>query len=81
MHMAYFFLTFSNIVVIEYGLRMLLSFNNVIIIIMNTYFPEPSSVLASMFFHFEPDNDFAIRCILGAMFIVELILKSTQPIK
>jgi hypothetical protein len=48
---------------------------------MNTYFPEPSSVLASMFFHFEPDNDFAIRCILGAMFIVELILKSTQPIK
>jgi hypothetical protein len=34
---------------------------NVIIIIMNTYFPEPSLVLASMFYHFEPDNDFAIR--------------------
>jgi hypothetical protein len=26
---------------------------------MNTYFPEP----ASMFFHFEPDNNFPIRCI------------------
>jgi hypothetical protein len=25
-------------------------------------FPEPSSVSASMFYHFEPDNDFAIRC-------------------
>jgi hypothetical protein len=31
---------------------------------MNTYFPEPSSVLASMFFYFEPDNDFAIIYIL-----------------
>jgi hypothetical protein len=65
MHMAYFFLTFSNIVVVEYGFGMLLSFNNVIIIIMNTYFPEPPSVLASVpvlsLFHFEPDNDFAIR--------------------
>jgi hypothetical protein len=30
---------------------------------MNTYFPEPSSVLSSMFYQFEPDNDFAIRCI------------------
>jgi hypothetical protein len=29
---------------------------------MNTYFPEPSSVLASMFFHFL-ENDFVIRCI------------------
>jgi hypothetical protein len=55
MHMAYFFLTFSNIEVVEYGYAMLLllSFNNVIIIlIMNTYFPEPSSVLAPMFFYF-----------------------------
>jgi hypothetical protein len=41
---------------------------------MNTYFPEPSSVSASMFYHFESNNDFAIRCIndgltisLGAM--------------
>jgi hypothetical protein len=25
---------------------------------MNTYFPEPPSVLASMFFNFEADNDF-----------------------
>jgi hypothetical protein len=24
---------------------------------MNTYSPEPFLVLASMFFHFEPDND------------------------
>jgi hypothetical protein len=24
--------------------------------------PESSSVLASMFYHFEPDNDFVIRC-------------------
>jgi hypothetical protein len=39
-----------------------LSFNNVIIIIMNTYFPETSLVLASMFFHFVPDNDFGFRC-------------------
>jgi hypothetical protein len=31
---------------------------------MSIYFPEPSSVLASMFFHVEPENDFAIRCIL-----------------
>jgi hypothetical protein len=38
--------------IVEYGFSMLLSFNNVIIIIMNTYFPEPSSVLVSMFFHF-----------------------------
>jgi hypothetical protein len=28
-----------------------------------TYFPEPSSVLASMVYHFETDNDFIIRCI------------------
>jgi hypothetical protein len=37
---------------------MLLSFKNVIILIMNAYFPEPSSVLA--FFHFEQD----IICII-----------------
>jgi hypothetical protein len=41
---------------------MLFSLNNVIIIIMNTYFPELSLVLTSMFFHFEPDNDFAVVC-------------------
>jgi hypothetical protein len=58
MLLAYLFLTFSNFVVVEYGFEML-SFNNVIIIIiMNIYFLEPSSVLASMFLHFEPDNDF-----------------------
>jgi hypothetical protein len=28
-----------------------------------TNFPEPLSVLAFMFYHFEPDNDYAIRCI------------------
>jgi hypothetical protein len=28
-----------------------------------TDFPEHPSVLASMFYHVEPDNDFAIRCI------------------
>jgi hypothetical protein len=55
-------LDLANIAVVEsveYGFVMSLSFNNVIIIIiMNTiYFPEPSSVLPSMFFHFEPDND------------------------
>jgi hypothetical protein len=31
-----------------------------IICVSLTHFPEPSSVLASMFYHFEPDNDFAI---------------------
>jgi hypothetical protein len=60
MHMAQFFLTFSNIVVVTSlntaSFVMLLS-------IMNTYFPEPSLVLASMFFHFEPDNDFTVTCI------------------
>jgi hypothetical protein len=30
---------------------------------MNTYFPEPPSVLTTMFYHFELDDDFAIRCI------------------
>jgi hypothetical protein len=43
--------------------RIDLKLQNSIKLIMNTYFPEPSSVLASMFFHFEPDNDYAIRCI------------------
>jgi hypothetical protein len=28
-----------------------------------TDFPEVALVLASMFYHFEPDIDFAIRCI------------------
>jgi hypothetical protein len=37
-----------------------------IICVTLTDFPEPSSVLlASMFFHFEPDNDFSIRCIIN----------------
>jgi hypothetical protein len=35
-----------------------------IICISLTDFPEPSSALASVLYHFEPDNDFAIRCIL-----------------
>jgi hypothetical protein len=56
MHMEYFFLTFSNIVVVESS-NTASTYN-----IMNTYLPKPSSVLASMFFHLEPDNDFAIRC-------------------
>jgi hypothetical protein len=64
MHIKYFFLTFLNIVIVEYGFGLLLSFNVVIIIIMNIYFPEPSLVLASMFFYFEPDNNFVIRYIL-----------------
>jgi hypothetical protein len=67
MHMVCFFLTFSNVSrsrrIVEYGFGMLLSFNNVIIIIMNTYFPEPSSVLASMFYHFEPNSVLSIRCL------------------
>jgi hypothetical protein len=50
--------------IVEYGFGMLLSFNNVIIIIMNTYFPEPPLVLASMIYHFEPDNDSATGCML-----------------
>jgi hypothetical protein len=29
-----------------------------------TDFPEPSLVLASMFYHFKPNNDYANRCIL-----------------
>jgi hypothetical protein len=65
MHMAYFFLAFfehRSRKIVEYGFGMLLSFNNVIVIIMNTYFPE-LFVLVFLFFHFEPDNDFAIRCI------------------
>jgi hypothetical protein len=33
----------------------------------NVYFPAPPSVLASMFYHFEPDNNFAIRCIQIAL--------------
>jgi hypothetical protein len=33
-----------------------------IICVSLTDFPEPPSVLASMFYHLEPDNDFAIRC-------------------
>jgi hypothetical protein len=65
MHMAFFsdFFEHGRRRIVEYGFNMLLSFNNVIIIIMNTYFPEPPSVLASLFFHFEPDKDFAIWCI------------------
>jgi beta-galactosidase beta subunit len=35
-----------------------------IICVLFTDFPESLSVLTSMFYHFEPDNDFAIRCIL-----------------
>jgi hypothetical protein len=31
-----------------------------VICISLTDFPEPPSVLASMLYHFEPDNDFAI---------------------
>jgi hypothetical protein len=47
---------------------MLLSFNNKTIkVIMNTYFPESSSVLVFVYFHFEPDNDFAIRCTLAVL--------------
>jgi hypothetical protein len=34
-----------------------------IICVLLTDFPERSVVSAPMFFHFEPDNDFAIRCI------------------
>jgi hypothetical protein len=64
--LTYSFLTFLNIVVVcgivKYGFFIFLSFNSVIIIIMNAYFKEPSSILASMFFHFESDNDFALRC-------------------
>jgi hypothetical protein len=37
-----------------------------IICISLTGFPELPSVLASMFYHFEPDNDFAIGCIPSA---------------
>jgi hypothetical protein len=33
-----------------------------IICVSLTDFPEPPSVLTSMFYHFEPDNDFAIGC-------------------
>jgi hypothetical protein len=33
-----------------------------IIYVSLTDFPEPPWVLASMFYHVEPDNDFAIRC-------------------
>jgi hypothetical protein len=74
MHMAYFFLDIFEQTK-EASLCMLLSFNNVIIIIMNAYFPEPPSVLASMFFHFEPDNDFAIRCILASKSLSKMFLK------
>jgi hypothetical protein len=52
MHMTNFFLTFfehRSRRIVEYSFSML-SFNNVV-------------VIACMFFHFEPDNDFAIRCI------------------
>jgi hypothetical protein len=38
-----------------------------IIYISLTDFPEPPSVLASMFYHFEPDNDFAIKSIFVKM--------------
>jgi hypothetical protein len=68
MHAAYFFFEFfehRRRQIVEYDFGTLLSFNNVIIIIMNTRFSEPPLVLASMFFHFEPDNDYAIRCISG----------------
>jgi hypothetical protein len=34
-----------------------------IIYVSSTDFPEPPLVLASMVYHFEFDNDFAIRCI------------------
>jgi hypothetical protein len=67
MHMVYFFLTFLNIMVVESSdtaSRCCLSFNNVIVIIMNTYFQEHFSDLASMFFQFKFDNDFTIRCIV-----------------
>jgi hypothetical protein len=54
---------------------------------MNTYFPEPSSVLASMFFYFEPDNGFAIRCIYTihidkdktVKYVYHFILKDWKP--
>jgi hypothetical protein len=42
---------------------------------MNTYFPEPSSVSASLFFHFEPDKDFAIVYIYINHF---LLISSSQ---
>jgi hypothetical protein len=55
MHMAYFLLTLSNIVVIEsLNTALAYCYHNVVILIMNTYFPESFSVLASMFYHFEP---------------------------
>jgi hypothetical protein len=38
---------------------MLLTFSNVMM--MDSYVQKPLSVLASMFFHFERDNDFVIR--------------------
>jgi hypothetical protein len=41
-------MTFSNFID-EYGFSMLMSFNNVIIIIKNIYFPEPFSVCLSLF--------------------------------
>jgi hypothetical protein len=61
MHMEYYFdcLEHRSRRRVEYGFGILLSFTNLIIIIMNTYFPGPSSVLA---FNFEADNDVAIRC-------------------
>jgi hypothetical protein len=34
-----------------------------LLIMINTYFKEPFTVLALMFYHFEPYNDFAIRCV------------------
>jgi hypothetical protein len=48
MHMKYFFEHRSRRIV-EYGFGMLLSLNNVVIIIINIDFREPCSVSASTF--------------------------------
>jgi hypothetical protein len=48
-----------------------------IIWVLVTDFPGPSSILASMFFHFEHDNDFAIRCIFT--FYIYIFLLSKAP--
>jgi hypothetical protein len=58
-----------------------------IICVSLTDFPEPPSVLASMFYHFKPDNDFAIRCIqkkratVFGQAIIYLIVLAREPRK
>jgi hypothetical protein len=47
-------------------------------LIAKSLFPEPSSVSASMFFHFESDNDFAIHRLAPSHHVEYLVFRSRK---